>query len=305
MPNLVKQQVIDVLRSRYGELRKLPGTNSLFEIGEGAARIYTRYSKVHSDGRTFFGLREVDLQQLAGRNAFICFITNDASEPIFVPFADFEEVFRRSAVASDGQYKVQIVSQHQTKELAIPHAGRFNLDGFLGYEGVGRSLTAIGTRKSLDLSHSQVQTLLGAIGKLKGFDVYVPTCDACRLDWGLVPEFPLRGAVPAGFESVANVMSEIDVIWVSAGRHTIEGLFEVEHSTPIYSGLLRFNDVLLTSPQVDRYFVVSNEARRDLFARQLFRPTFRHSGLAERTSFLEYANVFDWHKRLASHGAMQ
>ena len=123
MPNLVKQKVIEELSSRFGELRKLPGTNSLFEVGEGAARIYTRYSKVHSDGRTFFGLREIDLQQLAGRNAFICFITNDASEPIFVPFADFEEVFRRSAVASDGQYKekCKLCRSIRLKELAIPH----------------------------------------------------------------------------------------------------------------------------------------------------------------------------------------
>ena len=78
----------------------------------------------------------------------------------------------------------------------------------------------------------------------------------------------------------------------------LEGLFEVEHSTPVYSGLLRFNDVLLANPKLSRFTIVSNEGRRALFSKQVFRPTFRKSGLAELVSFLEYTNVFDWHQRL-------
>jgi len=94
-------------------------------------------------------------------------------------------------------------------------------------------------------------------------------------------------------------LSEIDVVWVASGRNAIEGLFEVEHSTPIYSGLLRFNDILLTDPKVSRFSIVSNDSRRAVFARQVSRPTFRRSGLSELASFLEYANVFEWHTRLA------
>ena len=66
--------------------------------------------------------------------------------------------------------------------------------------------------------------------------------------------------------------------------------------------MLRFNDILLTDPKVSRFSIVSNEARRTVFARQLYRPTFRKSGLAELTSFREYANVFDWHERLLKPG---
>ena len=66
----------------------------------------------------------------------------------------------------------------------------------------------------------------------------------------------------------------------------LEGLFEVEHSTPVYSGLLRFNDVLLANPKLSRFTIVSNERRRALFSKQVFRPTFRKSGLAELVSFL-------------------
>ena len=34
--------------------------------------------------------------------------------------------------------------------------------------------------------------------------------------------------------------SEIDVVWVNSGSSAVDSLFEVEHSTPVYSGLLRF-----------------------------------------------------------------
>jgi hypothetical protein len=49
---------------------------------------------------------------------------------------------------------------------------------------------------------------------------------------------------------------------------------------------------------VRNFFIVSNDTRRDVFSRQINRPTFRRSGLSEITSFLEYANVWDWHQRV-------
>jgi type II restriction enzyme len=144
-----------------------------------------------------------------------------------------------------------------------------------------------------------VQTLLAGIGHFKNYGVYVPERDAGGLDWSLTQRFNLRGSIPSGFDQVRGILSEVDVIWTARGGETIEGLFEVEHSTTVYSGLLRFNDVLLTDPKVSRFSIVSNETRRALFSRQLFRPTFKRSGLAELTSFLEYSNVLDWHMRVA------
>jgi type II restriction enzyme len=141
---------------------------------------------------------------------------------------------------------------------------------------------------------------VASIGHFKGYDVFVPESDVGRLDWSLTQRFPLRQAIPAGFERVRAILAEIDVVWVASGKNTVEGLYEIEHSTPVYSGLLRFNDVLLTDPKVSRFSIVSNDTRRDLFSRQLFRPTFRKSGLAELCSFLEYANVLEWHRRCSS-----
>jgi hypothetical protein len=299
MPNLVTPKVVAQLEAAFGQMRRLPGSNSMFVIGDEAARVYFRYSKCHARGEAFFGLRDVDLRQLEGHNSFIALLTDEASPGVFLPYNAFETVFRELNTASDGQYKVQLLREHGTREFYIPKRGRFNVNAYTGVETISQSIRADRLRDRIDLTHCQVQTLLGAIGSQKGFDVFVPASNVCTLDWSLTPRFPLLDRLPAGYSDVQPILSEIDVLWVASGRNEIEGLFEVEHSTPVYSGLLRFNDVLLTNPAVSRFFVVSNDDRRDLFMRQLLRPTFRRSGLSEVTSFLEYANVADWYARMS------
>jgi hypothetical protein len=298
MPNVHKAGLLESLRQRFGELHKIKGSQSLFTVGDDAARLYLRYSKVHPGGRTFFGLREVDLRQLEGHNAFLCFLLDDGSPPIFIPYADFEEVFRNAETASDGQYKAQLISGGQARELYIARQGRFNVEGYVGFDSLAKSLDASRLREVRDLTHSQVQTLLVGIGHRKGYGICVPQYDVGKLDWSMTDKVALSQDIPAGFSEVRHILSEIDVLWVAHGRGGITGLFEVEHSTPIYSGLLRFNDVLLTDPKLSRFSIVSNDARREVFARQLFRPTFKKSGLSELTSFLDYANVFEWHSRV-------
>jgi hypothetical protein len=297
MANPYRSRIIESLSQRFGEIRKIRGSESLFIVGDEAARIYFRYSKVHPGGRTFFGLREVDLRHLEGHNSYLCLLLGDGSQPLFIPYADFEEVFHHAETAKDGQYKVQLYKEGSL-QLYIARQGRFNVEGYVGLATLERTMDAGRLRQALSLSHSQVQTLLAGLGHLKGYDVWVPDSDVGRLDWSLTTRFSLRSAIPPGFERVRDILSCVDVVWVAAGRNTLEGLYEVEHSTPVYSGLLRFNDILLTDPRVSRFSIVSNDARRDLFSRQLFRPTFRQSGLSELCSFLEYANVFEWHQRI-------
>jgi hypothetical protein len=298
MPNAPTKTLLETLRDRFGALTPLPGSHSLFAIGADAARVYFRYSKVHPGGRTFFGIREIDLKQLEGHNSFLCFLLDDGSAPSFIPYSDFEEVFRSAETANDGQYKVQIVSREAGRQLYIARKGRFSIDGYAGLESLESSITGAKLREARDLSHAQVQTLLGCVGQLKGFDVWVPDNNVNTLDWSMGNRFPVVKGLPAGFGDVSSILGEVDVVWLTRGGNNIEGLFEVEHSTPVYSGLLRFNDLLLTSPRLTQFHIVSNEIRRETFSRQAFRPTFRKSGLSELVSFLEYGNGFDWHKRL-------
>jgi len=293
-----KQILLQELSSRLGHLRRLPGSQSLFELPNGQTRIYLRYSRIHRNECAFFGLRQIDLNQLDGHNSFICFFTDDGAAPLFVPHQDFEQVIRQSALAADGQYKIQLVTGRGTRELYIPRVGRFNVDAYGGMETISERAQADNVPESAHFTHPQVQTLLGGIGCLKGFSIYVPLNNTDTLDWSLVPRFHLVERLPGDLIARCPFAGEVDVMWLDHSHDTVSAAFEVEHSTPVYSGLLRFNDMLLTSAGAPRFFIVANESRRDLFARQLQRPTFQRSGLSEIASFLDYANVFAWYRRL-------
>ena len=219
-----RSQVNELLRRRFGETRKLKGSESLLVVGDEAARIYFRYSKVYPGGRTFFGLREVDLRQLEGHNSYLCLLRGDGSPPLFIPYADFEEVFHSAETAKDGQYKVQLYTEGAL-QLYVARRGRFNVEGYVGLGALESTMSPERLRQAHDLSHSQVQTLLAAVGHLKGYDVWVPDSDVGRLDWSLTARFPLRPTIPSGFETTRTILSEIDVVWVANGRNAVEGLY--------------------------------------------------------------------------------
>lgn len=301
MANELKPALLAELRARYGKLRKLDATQSLYEIGDGAARVYIRYSKLHERNQGFYGLRREDLQQLEGLPSVICFLWPGQTEPLLIPFADYEEVFRSCVPAKDGQYKAAIYPQAEGTEIVLPKAGRFNVEGNFGYGVLDKLLDSAKLQNAPDFTHAQVQTLLGAVGTAKGYDVWIPPKDRAGLDWSLSRSFGCREELPGNFDSIMTVLQEVDVIWLPRGSASMNALFEVEHSTPIYSGILRFNDVHLVAPSAgSRFTIVSNDARRALFVRQINRPTFKASGLSEVCTFLEYVDVFGWHSRITA-----
>lgn len=298
MANLEKARILEELKRCFGQIQKMPGSDSLFLIGEGAARIYFRYSKVHPRKRAFFGLRQVDLRSLEGQNSYICFAVSGGADPVFLPYSDFEEVFHRSKPATDGQYKVMLLAETDGLQLYVARQGRFNVEGYIGLEVLTRGIDAEKLRPAAEFTHDQMQTLIAGIGNAKGYAVWVPSNNIGCLDWSLTRRFEVAKSLPDRFRDIRSILCEIDVVWLARGGNEIEGLYEVEHSTPIYSGLLRFNDVLLTDSHIHRFSIVSNDSRREVFSQQLQRPTFKRSGLVELCSFLEYANVYSWHQRV-------
>ncbi len=292
--NLIKKNIIGQIEKLTGNIKKIGNSLSLLQLDNGK-RVYFRYSKIHVGKKAFYGLRSVDLNHLDGFDSYICFST-DFFEPVFVPYADFEYAIRQSTLASDGQYKAQLIFDHLDRVLYLPKIGMASLESYGGIETIANS-KPIDTR-FLSLNHWQVQTLLGSIGVMKGYNVYVPLNNIELLDWDVSKPYSTVRKIPDSTSQNLQYANEIDVLWIEKDKNTISAGFEVEHSTPIYSGLLRFNDLMLSYTNKSRFFVVSNESRRDLFIRQLQRPTFSQSGLGECTSFLDYKNIFDWHERL-------
>jgi hypothetical protein len=84
MPKEVKVIFLEELEKRFGTIQKLPNSQSLYDIGNGATRLYVRYSKIHERRQAFYGLRQKDLHRLEGYLSFICLLWDkQARTPYF------------------------------------------------------------------------------------------------------------------------------------------------------------------------------------------------------------------------------
>lgn len=295
MANPIKNTFLEKLEEKYGVLKKLPNSLSLYEIANGSMLIYIRYSKLHNRKQAFYGLRKEDLKLLEGRTSVICFLWDEQLEPLIVPFSEFEDIFASILPASDGQYKAQVFMQEEATEFYLANVGRFNVDGFFGWRQLDRLIKKSQILTFPSFSHQQIQTLIGSIGVTKGYDVWIPFVDRGRLDWNLTKRFSCPKELPKRYSKVIDIIREIDVLWLKRGSSDLKSIFEIEHSTPVYSGLLRFNDLHLVEPNLGaRFSIVSNDERRSLFLRQINRPTFTVSRLLEVCNFLEYKDVYNW-----------
>ena len=83
----------------------------------------------------------------------------------------------------------------------------------------------------------------------------------------------------------------IDVLWISGHNHIVAA-FEVEHSTTIYSGLLRMSDLAVLAPSVSfPIYIVAPKDRLDDVRRQLRRPTFQVLELHKRAAFFSIEDL--------------
>jgi hypothetical protein len=142
----------------------------------------------------------------------------------------------------------------------------------------------------------QIQAKLAEIGTIMGFKIWIPRGDRARIR-ELVSE-TMRGALledlPLNYDKTTlDTIEQIDVLWLK-GR-SISRAFEVEHTTAVYSGLLRMADLLALQPNMDiRLHIVAPDERRDKVFREMLRPVFSlldRGPLARSCTFLSYESV--------------
>ncbi|MBL7715701.1 MAG: hypothetical protein JNL01_09555 [Bdellovibrionales bacterium] len=95
----------------------------------------------------------------------------------------------------------------------------------------------------------------------------------------------------------ADSFALIDVLWFEAKGTSLVAAFEVEHTTSIYSGILRLYDLALSEPankSLRGLYLVAPDEREEDVRNQLSRPAFRAIGkLSAR--YLPY-NELDKHR---------
>src|SRR5437773_10679781 len=75
----------------------------------------------------------------------------------------------------------------------------------------------------------------------------------------------------AGMDTQVKYVENIDVVWEEEFR--TDAAFEIQNSTSIYSGLLRFADLTMVAPNtLYPMFSVAPRARRQRVRQQLARP---------------------------------
>ena len=130
-----------------------------------------------------------------------------------------------------------------------------------------------------EASHSEVQSWLRDLGHALGYRVWIAANDRGRLyagrplGKGCLPALPpVLMAAPG-----ADAVRLIDVLWLRADADRVAAAFEVEHSTSIYSGVVRMLDLALghADPQAEGgLFLVAPDARETEVRAQLARPAF-------------------------------
>ncbi|WP_439626592.1 hypothetical protein [Gemmata sp.] len=128
-------------------------------------------------------------------------------------------------------------------------------------------------------THYEIQWRLLSLGSQMGLNIWCPQNDRGRA-WkdnvlGTVPR--MLAKLPTQFDAATNrTIENIDVLWLE-GQAILAG-FEVEHTSTIYSGLLRMSDLVAMQPNIDiRLYLVAPDERFGKFAREVARPTFSRS----------------------------
>ncbi|HVO67535.1 MAG TPA: hypothetical protein VMT12_13745 [Syntrophales bacterium] len=139
--------------------------------------------------------------------------------------------------------------------------------------------------------HLRMQWKLIQLGVKSGSKVWIPKSDQQQIftkyEFG---DFEKEFA--AGIDTPAKYVENIDVVWKEEFR--IDAAFEIENTTAIYSGLLRFSDLKIIAPNSNYpLFIVAPQSKRNRLIEQIKRPTFRKLDFGNKVKFLPYEVVND------------
>lgn len=132
-------------------------------------------------------------------------------------------------------------------------------------------------KDTLDVpGHTEIQWRLLHLGSQMGLNVWAPRSDRGK-EWNnnRIQDVPhLLDSLPTQFDDVTNrTIENIDVLWLKG--NAIVAAFEVEHTTSIYSGLLRMSDLLTMQPNIDiKLYLAAPDERFTKFKNEVPRPTF-------------------------------
>jgi len=167
------------------------------------------------------------------------------------------------------------------------------------------ALKAAKTTEESDRTHTEVQGWLRDLGFALGFNVWIAANDSNRpCGQGRLGEGCLEALPPAISDLAgADAVRLIDVLWFQKGSECVVAAFEVEHTTSIYSGIVRMLDLALspTGNAVKGLFLVAPDDREEQVRAQLARPLFQRVSDME-VRYLAYGELARHRESIARFG---
>jgi hypothetical protein len=137
--------------------------------------------------------------------------------------------------------------------------------------------------------HIKMQWKLINLGVKAGSKVWIPKNNQAKIK----EEYDFDNfekEFTAGLDTQAKYVEQIDVVWKEEYR--IDAAFEIENSTSIYSGLLRFADLKLVAPNTTYpLFIVAPRSKKNKVISQANRPSFKKIDFDKKVRFLSYETI--------------
>jgi hypothetical protein len=144
--------------------------------------------------------------------------------------------------------------------------------------------------------HLEMMYYIVKIGILKGHNVWVAINDRNKVYNNEKLSEICLSEIPNFTQPQTIAQAKyIDVIWFLKNTANPVRFFEIEKSTTIYSGLLRFNDVKIDFP-ISKATIVIPEDRKNLFEKQINRRTFTLSELSDVCDHITFEGLKRWYE---------
>lgn len=167
-----------------------------------------------------------------------------------------------------------------------------------------RAAKALAEARQEDETHTQIQGWLRDLGLSLGFDVWIAANDRNRpLNGGKLGDGCLVSLPGFDTGSGPDAVRLIDVLWLDKPTKHIVAAYEVEHSTSIYSGIVRMLDLALgpEAHALEGMFLVAPDGREGEVRDQLSRPAF--SRVADlKVRYLPYGELKANRESIAKFG---
>jgi predicted RNA-binding protein len=171
----------------------------------------------------------------------------------------------------------------RTVSVSVPEAEEVN------------SAESVSVESSEARESHKMQALVAEIGSKMGLKIWVPRNDRVRVH-ELMDDAspPILDLLPLNYDDTTlKTIEQIDVLWLR-GRAIVRA-FEIEHTTSVYSGILRMADLLALQPNMDiKLHIVAPVVRREKVFTEIRRPVFSlldRGPLAESCTFISYDSL--------------